>query len=51
MRIFKAQYNGKITGIKRLLYGLTVDAKGNEKVVKRMRNAMRSDDTMRKLTG
>lgn len=50
MRIFKAQYNGQITGIKRL-YGQTVDVKGNEKVVKRMRNAMRSDDTMRKLTG
>lgn len=50
MRIFTGQYNGKITGIKQP-YWPTVDVKGNEKVVKTMRNAMRWDDTMRKLAG
>lgn len=50
MRTFTAQYNGKITGIKQL-YWPAVDVKRNENVVKIMQNAMRWDDTMRKLAG
>lgn len=50
MRTFTAQYNGKITGIKQL-YWPAVDVKRNGNVVKIMQNAMRWDDTMRKLAG